>query len=213
MLWLVGGTKTTAKTLAAFGAVPMTAVPFGIFLPLGTQASPGAGAGLVLAANGKVKAAPLTRVPLHTSVAAAGPAAPVLAPPALVGGTKTTARAGPVVFCELMTAVPFAIFWPLGMQASPAAGAGLALGSNSKVKAAPVAGRVPWHTSLALAEPAALVLPPPAVEGGTKTTARAGPVVFCELMTAVPFAIFWPVGMQASPAAGAGLALGSNSKV
>ncbi len=75
-----------------------------------------------------------------------------------------------------------------------------------------MAGRVPWHTSLWLAGPAAFVLAPPAGVDGT-TTARAGPVFGAELMTACPTAFGWPVGMQASPAAGAGLALGSNSKV
>src|SRR6202166_3596031 len=148
----------------------MAAVPFGIFLPLGTHASPSVGAGLVLATNGKVQGVPLSRVPWHTSVAPAGPAALVLAPPAGVDGT-TTARTGPVFGCVLMTAVPFAIFWPFGMQASPAAGAGLALGSNSKVKLLPL-GRVPWHTSLVPAGPAALVVAPPAVVDGTKTTAK-----------------------------------------
>src|SRR5208282_2301212 len=155
---LVGATKTTAKTLLAFGAVPITAVPFGICLPLGTQASPGAGAGLVLASNGKVKAAPLTRVPLHTSVSAAGPASPVLAPPALVGGTKTTAKTVAAFGAVPMTAVPFGIFLPLGTQASPGVGAGLVLASNGKVKAAPLA-RVPVHTSIAATGSLKLVAP------------------------------------------------------
>src|ERR1022692_1082931 len=207
-----GGTKTTAETRAAFGAVPMTAVPFGISLPLGTQASPSVGAGLVLATNGKVKAAPLTRVPWHTSVALAAPAPLVLAPPAPEGGTKTTAETRAASGAVPMTAVPFGISLPLGTQASPSVGAGLVLATNGKVKAAPLT-RVPWHTSVAPADPAPLVLAPPAPEGGTKTTAETRAAFGAVPMTAVPFGISLPLGTQASPSVGAGLVLATNGKV
>src|SRR5208282_5327919 len=209
---LVGATKTTAKTLLAFGAVPITAVPFGIFLPLGTQASPAAGAGLVLAANGKVKAAPLARVPVHTSVSAAGPASPVWPPPAVVRVTTTTAKTVAAFGAVPITAVPFGIFLPLGTQASPAVGAGLVLASNGKVKAAPLT-RVPLHTSVSAAGPASPVLAPPALVGGTKTTAKTVAAFGAVPMTAVPFGIFLPLGTQASPGVGAGLVLASNGKV